>query len=92
MLTVLALVPAEAALNFKRNSVSLQHFSLSANSALLDFSLFVSAPLLCLLMPQILNNILNNCVSSQLIKLKQKHFELGDKPEKLLESRGEQAN
>lgn len=39
------------------------------------------------------NNILNKHVSSQLPKLKQKHFELGDKPEKLLASqiRGELA-
>lgn len=40
------------------------------------------------------NNILSKRVSSLLLKLKQKHFELGDKPEKLLASqlRGEQAN
>lgn len=40
------------------------------------------------------NNILSKRVSCLLLKLKQKHFELGDKPEKLLASqlRGEQAN
>lgn len=32
------------------------------------------------------NTILNKRVSSQILKLKQKHFELGDKPEKLLVS------
>ena len=36
----LTLVLAEAVLDFKNISVSLQHFSLSANSALLDFSFF----------------------------------------------------
>ena len=35
---------ADAALDFKNKSVGLQHFSLSANSVLLDFSLFFSAP------------------------------------------------
>lgn len=40
------------------------------------------------------NTILSKCVSSLLLKLKGKYFELGDKPEKLLASqlRGEQAN
>ena len=42
---------AEAALDFKNNSVSLQHFSPSANSAVLDFSGFFSAPPLCRLIP-----------------------------------------
>ena len=39
------------------------------------------------------NTILNKRVSSLLLKIKQKHFELGDKPEKLLASqlRGERA-
>ena len=40
VLAVLALVLAQAALDFKNNSVSLKHFSLPAKSALLDFSLF----------------------------------------------------
>lgn len=40
------------------------------------------------------NTILNKRVSNLLLKLKQKHFELGDKPEKLLASqlRGKQAS
>ena len=38
LLAVLALVLAQAAFDFKNNSVSLQHFSPSANSALLHFS------------------------------------------------------
>ena len=48
LLAVLALVLAEAALYFKNKSVSLQHFSPSATSALLDFSLILRSPLVSL--------------------------------------------
>ena len=42
---------AEAALDFENKSVSLQNFSPLANSALLDFSLFLCSPL-CGLIPR----------------------------------------